>query len=76
MIYFFTSHTFALIFPERYTIDTLNNAIPSMPNSNPLNGNMLRNPLIPNIPAKPKAQDEQAGAKILLAIPVNPTPAL
>ncbi len=74
--YFFTSQTLAAILLERYTKDIPNRIIPKNPNSNPLNGSRLKTPLIPKIPAKPNAQEEQAGAKTLLTIPVNPTPAL
>ena len=42
----------------------------------PLKGSTLKNPLRPKTPAKPKAQEEQAGVSTLVMIPVKPIPAL
>ena len=69
-------HTLVTILLERYTSDTISKAIPRTPNSNPLNGSKLKKPLIPKIPANPKAQEEQAGTRMLLINPDNPNPSL
>ena len=63
------------ILPERYTKEKLNKTIPRTPNSNPLNGSTLKNPLMPRIPANPNAQEEQAGVRTQEIIQDKPIPA-
>ncbi|MBT4538931.1 hypothetical protein HOI26_04485 [Candidatus Woesearchaeota archaeon] len=57
---------------ERYTNEANKIITPTIPNSSPLNGKVVRKPPIPITPNNPKAQDGQAGAIRPTNIPVPP----